>query len=215
MSGSYTNTTGGSDNYNAGAAHDSGFYDPDRHDNQIVAVFENEAAARAARDTLVEAGVSANQVEVVAHVSGDAAKGASESEDKAVGDQILTAFMSMFTSKDDHQDYTHAVDQGHAMVVVTPAGDTDRHRVIQVLEQSHPIDFDAKLAEWRQAGYDASGAARSPEHAGERRVGQRETAAPNSRVRSYVADRDPGMGTGGVVTNATPGASSSGTNSPR
>ena len=45
MSGSYTNTTGGSDHYNAGAAHDSGLYDPNRHDNQIVAVFEDEAAA--------------------------------------------------------------------------------------------------------------------------------------------------------------------------
>ena len=51
---SYTNTTGGSDNYNAGAAHDSGFYDPDRHDNQIVAVFQDEAAARTARDALIQ-----------------------------------------------------------------------------------------------------------------------------------------------------------------
>ena len=217
MSGSYTNTTGGSDNYNAGAAHDSGFYDPDRHDNQIVAVFQDEAAARSARDALVGAGVPTTQVEVVAHVAGDAAKGVSQVEDKAVGDQILSAVMGLFTPHDDHQDYTHAVNQGHAMVVVSPAGDTDRHQVIKVLEQSNPIDFDAKLAEWRQAGYDQSGAARSPQHDGERRSGQRETPAQDasSRVRSYVSDRGTGMGTGGTVTNATPGATSSGTNSPR
>ena len=217
MSGSYTNTSGGSDDYNAGAGHDSGFYDPDRHDNQIVAVFENEAAAGLAQDALVGAGVPASQVHIVAHVGGDAAKGVSQVEDKAVGDQILSGFMSLFSSHDDHQDYTHAVDQGHAMVVVTPAGDTDRHRVIQLLEQSGPIDFDAKLAEWRQAGYDQSGAARSPQHDTDRRVAQREPAAQGgaSRVRSYVADRETGMDTGGVVTNATPGATSSGMNSPR
>ena len=217
MSDTYTNTSGGSDSYNAGAAHDSGFYDPMRHDNQIVAVFEDQAAAGRARDALVDAGVPAGQVEIVAHVGGDAAQGVSQAEDKAVGDQILSAFMSLFTPKDDHQDYTHAVNQGHAMVVVKPVGDTDRHRVIQVLEHNHPIDFDAKLAEWRQAGYDQSGAARSPQHDGERRVGERETISQQgpSRVRSYVANRDEGMGTGGVVTNATPGAVSSGTNSPR
>ena len=212
MSGSYTNTSGGSDTYNAGAAHDSGLYDPNVHDNQIVAVFENEAAARTARDALLTAGVPSQQVNVVGHVAGDAAKGASEAEDKTVGDQILTAFVGLFTS-DDHKDYTHAVDRGHAMVVVTPSGDTDRHQVIQVLEHNHPIDFDAKLAEWRQAGYDQSGAARAGE--GERRVGQRETLPQGPRVRSYVADRSLGMGTGGDVTNATAGAASSGTNAPR
>ncbi len=199
MSGNYTNTSGSADTYNQGAAHDSGFYDPDRHDNQIVAVFEDEAAATVARDALVGAGVPQAQVEVVAHVAGDAAPGQSHVEDGTVGDQILTALMGLFTPHDDHHDYTHAVRQGHAMVVVRPVGDTDRHRVIQVLEQSHPIDFDAKLAEWRQAGYDNSGAPLSPD----RVAGQREQTAPArstttepappslgpSRVRSYLNER--------------------------
>ena len=193
MSGSYDNTSGGADSYNAGAAHDSGFYDPEKHDNQIVAVFEDEKAAGLARDTLVNAGVPNGQIQVTAHVSGDAAEGVSKVEDGAVGDQILSAFMGLFSSHDDHTDFTHAVKQGHAMVVVTPAGDTDRHRVIQVLNDSDPIDFDAKLAEWRQAGYDNSGAPRSPQHE-ERRVGQRETMPDGpqkrQRVRSYVATRD-------------------------
>lgn len=193
MSGNYTNTSGGADNYNQGAAHDSGFYDPDRHDNQIVAVFENEKAATAARDALVDAGVPTAQIEVVAHVEGDAAPGQSQAEDKSVGDQLLTAMMGLFTPHDDHHDYTHAVNQGHAMVVVRPVGDTDRHRVIQVLEHSHPIDFDAKLAEWRQAGYDNSGAARSPAHA-ERPVGQREMPATTEPATTESAKREPSMG---------------------
>lgn len=199
MSGNYTNTSGSADTYNQGAAHDSGFYDPDRHDNQIVAVFEDEKAATVARDALADAGVPAAQIEVVAHIEGDAAPGQSQAEDTGVGDQILTALMGLFTPHDDRHDYTHAVRQGHAMVVVRPTGDTDRHRVIQVLEHSHPIDFDAKLAEWRQAGYDNNGAPRTDAQPS----GQRETmAAPQadqsperapslgpSRVRSYLNNR--------------------------
>ena len=46
MSGSYTNTDGRSDGLNQGAAHDAGLYDPNRHDNQIVAVYENRAKPR-------------------------------------------------------------------------------------------------------------------------------------------------------------------------
>ena len=228
MSGNYTDTSGRSDTYNAGAAHDSGFYDAAKHDNQIVAVYEDHDAAQRAQQSLVQSGIPEAQVKIVAKVAGDAAKGVSEVEDKTVGDEILGAFMSLFTSKDDHHDFTHAVDRGHAMVVVTPTGDTDRHQVVQLLEQTHPIDFDAKLAEWRQAGYDASGAARAteheesghedPGHEGGRRVGEREVMPGPSRVRSYVANRDPqtaAMGTGGDVTNATAGATSSGMNAPR
>ena len=202
MSGSYTNTSGGSDTYNSGAAHDSGFYDPAIHDNQIVAVFENQAAAAAARDALVDSGVPESQVKVVDHVEGDAAPDTSQVEDKAVGDQILSAFMGLFGSHDDHHDFTHAVDQGHAMVVVTPVGDTDRHRVIQVLEHSHPIDFDAKLEEWRQAGYDNSGAARSPQHENGRPSNQRENL-PNAptTVRSYIAPREAGIGMAGGTSD--------------
>lgn len=191
MSGNYTNTSGSADTYNQGAAHDTGFYDPDRHDNQIVAVFEDEKAATVARDALVDAGVPIAQIEVVGHVDGDAAPGASRVEDGSVGDQVLTALMGLFTPHSDRHDYTHAVKQGHAVVVVRPVGDTDRHRVIQVLEHSNPIDFDAKLAEWRQAGYDQSGAPKSPD----RPVGQREMPAKTepvqgpSRVRSYLNDR--------------------------
>ena len=217
MSNTYTDTSGRSDSYNAGAAHDSGFYDPTRHDNQIVAVFEDRAAADRAREALLQAGVAPAAVQVVGHVEGDAVPGNSRSEDSgSVGDEILGAFMSLFSPRDEHRDYSHAVDRGHAMVVVTPTGDTDRHKVIEALERSEPIDFDAKLAEWRQAGYDASGAARTPTgEADDRRIGRRDPSAGTPLVRSYVADRPDSMGTGGTVTNATPGAGSSGTNSPR
>lgn len=226
MSDISRDTGGRSDSTNAAAAHDSGFYDPAQHDNQIVAVFEDQAAAERARDALTQAGIPQSAIEVVGHVAGDAVPGQSRAEDRggakqSVGDSILGAFMSLFTPEHEHHSLAHAVERGHAMLVVTPTGDMDRHALIQALEKAGPIDFDAKLAEWRQAGYDETGAARTGGE--DRRVGRREMPEGASRVRSYVADRhrepgrdrEPGMGTGGDVTNATPGSTSSGMNSPR
>ena len=184
--------------------HDTHLYDKERHDNQIVAVYEDDAAAGRARDALLAAGVPHGAIQV------RNAPQASAPKPESTGDQVIGAFMSLFSSSDEAH-FEHALGRGHAMVVVTPGGDIDRRRMIAVLEQSHPIDFDAKLEEWRQAGYEGMEA----QNSSERPAGQRETLAGGSRVRSYVAERPSSMGTGGDVTNATPGAQSSGMNAPR
>ncbi len=165
MSDNYTNTDGRSDSYNAGAAHDAGLYDPNLHDNQIVAVFENRAAADQAARMLREAGTPEAAIQVIDQLAGDAVPGASHAEDTNQEVGIWGLIKTLFAPQSDYHDYHHALGQGHAMVVVVPTAETDRHRVIQVLEASGPIDFDAKLAEWRQAGYDATGAARSAQTA--------------------------------------------------
>jgi len=166
MSGSYTNTDGRSDSFNAGSAHDTGLYDPNRHDNQIVAVYETRAQAEAARDALLNAGVSQGAVEVLDQTSGDAVAGESRVEDRNTGLQdegFWGAIKSLFVPDEDYHAYHHAIGRGHAMVLVTPNAQMDRHRVIEVLEASGPLDFDAKLEEWRQAGYDYSAAPRATE----------------------------------------------------
>ncbi|HYZ64067.1 MAG TPA: YsnF/AvaK domain-containing protein [Acetobacteraceae bacterium] len=167
MSGSYTNTDGRSESFNAGAAHETGLYDPNRHDNQIVAVYENRPAADAARDALLGAGIPASAVQVLDRTQGDAAPGASRVEDRGTGrdEGFWGAIKSLFVPDEDYTAYYHAIDRGHAMVMVIPAAGMDRHRVIEILESSGPIDFDAKLEEWRQAGYDYSQAPRAPGHA--------------------------------------------------
>ena len=219
MSDAYTNTDGRSDGYNAGAAHDAGLYDPNIHDNQIVAVFEDRAGAERAAGMLREAGVSEAAMQVIDHLAGDAAPGASHAEDTNQEVGVWGLINNLFAPQSDANDYHHALGRGHAMVVVTPMPGMDRHRVIQVLEASGPVDFDAKLEEWRQAGYDAAGAARSaptanepnpvptaapagssyelhtrgdvPARLGEDRLrlGWREQPEGAARVRSYVADR--------------------------
>lgn len=161
--------------------HDTHLYDPDRHDNQIVAVFEDRQAAERARDALVADGVADSSVQVIDRVDAPTAP----VHEETVGDQILSAFMSLFTPAHEHEDYAHAVGRGHAMVVVTPQDGADRHHIVELLERAGPIDFDAKLEEWRQAGYEGA----EPKPAGERREGQREATAGSARVRSYLSDR--------------------------
>lgn len=166
-------------------AHDAHLYDPDRHDNQIVAVFEDRAAAERARDALVQAGSPTGSIEIIDQPASTAQQA---SENGTVGDQILGAFMGLFSSNHDH-DYAHAVERGHAMLVLTPQAGADRHQMIEALEQNGPVDFDAKLEEWRQAGYDKDGTPATTPAPGERRQAQPEATTSTSRVRSYLAER--------------------------
>src|SRR4051812_33073626 len=197
MSGSYTNTDGRSDSFNAGAAHDSGLYDPNRFDNQIVAVFESRTQAEAARDALLGAGVPQSAIQVLDRTSGDLAQGESRAEDRNTGVQdegFWGAIKSLFAPEEDRHAYNHALGRGHAMVMVTPTGEMDRHRVIEVLEAAGPVDFDAKLEEWRQAGYDYSGSARSTE-----RDRAEPTVTSGGSGTGYQAGTATGTGTSGTM----------------
>ena len=151
MSGSYVNNDMRSDALNSAAAHDKGLYDPNTHDNQIVALYETMAEANKARDMLVHAGVSSESIQVMDKSSDSMAGGV----DYEAGNQgMWGAIKSLFIPDDEAHAYNHAISKGHAMVVVSPARTANREVVIHTLESSNPIDFDAKLEEWRQAGYD-------------------------------------------------------------
>ena len=159
MSGSYTNDPA-SAGLNAASAHDTGLYDPSRHDNQIVALYESRAHAEAAREKLVAAGVSSSSVEVMDRGADRMAGGV----DYESGNQGLWgSIKSLFMPDEDAHAYSHAIGAGHAMVIVTPTAQANRNQIIQTLESTSPLDFDAKLEEWRQSGYNyAPSTAASP-----------------------------------------------------
>ncbi len=149
MSGSYTNQPG-SASLNQGAAHETGLYDPSRHDNQIVALYDTRAHADAAREKLLAAGVDSSTVQVMDKGADQMAGGV----DYEAGNQGLWgSIKSLFMPDEDAHAYNHAVSAGHAMVVVTPNAKSNRSHIIEVLETTNPLDFDAKLEEWRQSGY--------------------------------------------------------------
>ncbi len=149
MSGSYMDERG-SASLNSDAAHETGLYDPARHDNQIVALYDTRAQADAAREKLLAAGIDAGAVQVMDRGADQMAGGV----DYESGNQGLWgAIKSMFMPDEDAHAYSHAVGAGHAMVVVTPSATANRGHIIEVLESTNPLDFDAKLEEWRQSGY--------------------------------------------------------------
>ena len=153
MTGSQVNTDGRSENLNREPDDDAESYDPNRHDNQIVALYETDARAHASRDALLAAGVPASAVQVVARSDYAAA------DTTTPGQGLWGAIKSLFVPDEDVTAYGHAVQHhGHAMLVVTPGITMDRRRVIEALEGTDPIDFDAKLEEWRQSGADGSAA---------------------------------------------------------
>ena len=160
MSGSYVNNDTRSDTLNNAAAHDSGLYDPNTHDNQIVALYDTMAEANAAKQALVNAGIDGGSVQVM-DKSADSMAGGVDYESGNQG--FWGAIKSLFVPDEDAHAYSHAIDKGHAMIVVSPSRTSNREQIIHVLEGTNPIDFDAKLEEWRQSGYDynapAAGAA--------------------------------------------------------
>jgi hypothetical protein len=150
MSDSYTNANTRSDTLNDAAAHDTGIYDPNIHDNQIVALYETDDRAKAARDALVAIGVPGSAVRLTDREQ-DRFVGGVDYERNDGG--LWGALKSLFIPDQEAHGYAEGVRRGHAVLVVQPDATMDRHRVIQVLESTGPVDFDAKLEEWRQAGY--------------------------------------------------------------
>ena len=215
MSGSYMDEPG-SAALNAASAHETGIYDPSKHDNQIVALYETRAQADAAKAKLVAAGVDSGTVQVMDR---DADRMAGGVDYEAGNQGLWGSLKSMFMPDEDAHAYSHAIGAGHSMVVVTPTAGSDRSQIIHVLEGTNPLDFDSKLEEWRQSGYNytpttmapaatttttTTGAAAAPVMAAgtaaatgetlkvmeERlRVGKREVAGGAVRVRSYVVER--------------------------
>ncbi len=149
MSGSYMDERGSAD-LNKNAAHETGLYDPARQDNQIVALYDTRAHADAAREKLLAAGIDGGAVQVMDR---EADKMAGGVDYKSGNQGLWGAIKSMFMPDEDAHAYSHAMGAGHAMVVVTPNATANRNHIIEVLEGTNPLDFDAKLEEWRQSGY--------------------------------------------------------------
>lgn len=226
-----TDPTATSAQLNQEAAHDTGLYDPHVHDNQVVALYDTDAHAQAARDALVNSGVPPHAIQLASQASSGSHPQAASQEGEG---GIWAAIRSLFVPDEDRAAYSHAVGRGHAVLLVTPEPGMDRQQMVRVLQGTGPVDFDAKLEQWRQAGYDA--ATPHPDYPSDAsiRTGQRDSA-PGDHVRSYVAPRA-GTGLSGMgdvperaVTSrtaagepgaaadqaATEGAGTSGANAPR
>ena len=168
------------------AVHDTALYDTAAgQDDQIVAMFETPEAAQAAIDRLAAEGLAAD-----AYVTDRTADGANAGVNSEGGNTgLFGALKGLFAPDDEVHGYAEGVRRGHALLVIHPAIDT-RPRVIDMLEASGPIDFDARLEQWRTAGWQqlrAQEAATMGAESAARPAGARDPASGTPGVRVYTA----------------------------
>lgn len=151
-----------------------------RQDNQVVAMYDTDDEVYAARTALISRGIPESAIQVVAQGRGTGVSGSSPSGTEVDG--MWGVVRSLFVPDDDRSACSHAVGRGHAMLVVTMTGGTDRGSVIHALEGTGPIDFDAKLQDWRSSGYDHS--APHPDYlaSGQAALGAMPSATPASSI---------------------------------
>ncbi len=112
----------------------AGTFDPEQHDNQVVAVFENRRVAEGARDALLNAGLPHTAIDIVDHT------GQTATPEESGG--LWSSIMNLFAPADDAERLTKALGRGQAMVMVHPANPAERETAIEVLEGRGPIDID-------------------------------------------------------------------------
>ena len=173
-------------NLDGRAVHEVALYDPAAHDDQIVVMFETPADAQAALDRLTAEGLAGDAA--ITERTADGANAGVNSEGGNTG--FWGAMKGLFAPDAEVHGLAEGVNRGHALLVLHPAIET-RTRVIEVLEASNPIDFDARLEHWRTAGWQALHDQQATQAASlERpRTGVRDTTRGGTAVRSYFAPR--------------------------
>ena len=172
------------------SGHPTYLYDPAVHDDQIVVMFHTTEDAQAAIDRLAAEGLAGDAA--ITDRTADGANAGVNAEGGNTG--FWGSLKGLFAPDDEVHGLAEGVRRGHALLVLHPALET-RNRVIQVLEASNPIDFDARLEEWRTDGWrnlaQQEAATMGAEVEVRPRVGVRDTARGSGAVRSYFAPRSP------------------------
>lgn len=166
--------------------------------HQIVAIFETYKRALAARDRLAEEGIPASEMTILDR---DAETG-TETE---TNEGVWASIRRLFVPDDDRHGYAEGIDRGHAVLTVRPSSG-EPERIASILESFEPIDFDARMDEWRDTGWSGRSAYADTGVAGpgahpsgsdevipvveeQVRVGKRSVERGGVRVRSYVVER--------------------------
>lgn len=119
----------------------------DLDDRRIVAVFDDIAEARTARERLIAAGIPPERVQLLPDARADAtAAAATQPPDQNIIGRIRESVWP------DHgtEAYRDAARQRDPMLAVLPtAGETDT--IVRVLTEMHPKHFDPRLERWRNS----------------------------------------------------------------
>ena len=190
-------------------------------DNTIVGVFESSSKAEQVRQALVAAGYDSSKIHVAAE-GGERSElsmsdSSADSEPRPHEGAIAHFFRTLFGGDDEHEDsghYREAVRRGYCMVSVESDDSSEIERAREIMEENDAIDFDRRVEQWRQQGwqgYNASAPAFSPTELEEERSwlksddqrSSADKAGPGERTRIPVVQEELNVGkrqvsTGGV-----------------
>jgi hypothetical protein len=148
--------------------------------HQLVAVYESEAEAEAAKRALIAAGVNPFDIEVFRAAPADVL--ARDEVDPIVNKSFWGRLRELLVIAPSHE--IHALEEGltrgHAILTLSPPP-IDRDKMIALLEGTGPLDFNAKQQQWRESGWE-------PEHAGLKGFNAPDltvVAGDGGRIRSY------------------------------
>jgi len=116
----------------------------------ITAMFDSADAANAARQRLLELGLSSDDVQVT---------GQDASDEPAAADHkgMWESIKDFFTDGDDHATYQEGMRRG-GQLLTARVHDEDADDVHAVLENSDAVDLDQRAQEWRAAGWSGTAA---------------------------------------------------------
>jgi uncharacterized protein (TIGR02271 family) len=169
--------------------------DIDRHDlhtRTATAYFETRAAADAAVNDLVAAGIARDQISV----AGTGAFGTTPtSGDRSFWEELK----DLFLPAEDRYAYAEGLRRGGVMVSVRTE-ETDYERVLEILDREGAVDLDKQQASWREegwTGYPAEGAAAGSTAASV--ASQRDLSAVSSSKTADSPRMATAAGTEGVI----------------
>jgi uncharacterized protein (TIGR02271 family) len=172
-------------------------------ERHLAAMYETYAQARAARDKLAGAGIASGDMDILDR---EAEPTDASFRYEHTDEGFWGAIKRFFVPDEDASVYAEGVHRGHAMLCVHPKAEQLK-TAIDVLEDSGPIDLEAREQQWRSAGWSGTPAGRPSQQAippsgapaggaeqvipvvqEQLRVGKREMRAGHVSVRSYVVE---------------------------
>jgi hypothetical protein len=154
-----------------GGQHDTHLYDPGatQGDNPLMAVYPTVSDAAEARRRLLEAGVAGSAIDIVDRTG--------EQETGPRGG-LWASVRHLLIADEDVAGRAEAAERGRAVLLVRPHVE-QRADIVRLLEATAPIGFDARLEEWRSAGWNALAAQ------------QAQTGGPDGNARTVASPGAP------------------------
>jgi len=119
----------------------------------VTAFFDNRTDADEAVERLVAAGVSRNDIQLVAgQQSGTQSGSQSSTYSSSHEGGFLDALKDLFMPDEDRYSYAEGLRRGGYLVTVTP-GSADYDRVIDILDDEGTIDIGERESSWRSEGW--------------------------------------------------------------